>query len=66
MEQDEIKKILVDLTAKIDEVRASQKQTTQHAKWALWVAVAIFVLPLIGLLFAIPSFMATYETLGNL
>lgn len=66
MEQDEIKKILTDISTKLDEVKSSQERTQTHAKWVLWITIALVVLPAVGLLFAVPQFMATYDALGNL
>ena len=52
---------------KIDEVYRSVEKMRKYFMWTLIVSVAFIVLPLIGLMFAIPSFLNTlgsYQTLG--
>ena len=53
-----------ELSKKIDAVYASVEKTRKYFKWTMIITVALFVLPLIGLVFAIPSFMTNY--VGNL
>ncbi|MEI6022344.1 MAG: hypothetical protein WCQ32_00670 [bacterium] len=53
-----------ELSKKIDAVYASVEKTRKYFKWTMIITVALFVLPLIGLVFAIPSFMANY--VGNI
>ena len=59
---------LEELEKKIDAIYVSVEKTRKYILWTAVVTVAIVVLPLIGLLFAIPSFINTYttqlETLG--
>ena len=58
-----------ELSAKLDEISAKAEKAYQAAestrKYLFWtgvVTVALIVLPLIGLAFAIPSFISSYTT----
>lgn len=63
-----------ELAAKLDEIRAiadkayqSAESTRKYLFWTGVVTIALIVLPLIGLAFAIPQFISSYtETLGGL
>lgn len=58
---------LAQLEAKIDAMYRSVEKTRQYLLWTLVVTIAVVVLPAIGLVFAIPSFLSTYnETLKSL
>ena len=50
--------------AKLDAIWKSVEKTRKDFLVVIWVTVALFVLPLIGLVFAIPSFLDSY--LGSL
>ncbi|MFA6050035.1 MAG: hypothetical protein WC761_02455 [Candidatus Paceibacterota bacterium] len=50
------------LSKKIDEVYKSVEKTRKYFLIVLWVTVIAVVLPFIGLIFAIPSFIGTYTT----
>lgn len=51
------------LEKKIDAVFVSAEKTRKYFLAIIVITVLAFVLPLIGLLFAIPSFLASYDTL---
>jgi hypothetical protein len=58
-----------ELLAKLDEISAKAEKAYQAAessrKYLLWtgvITVAVIVLPLIGLAFAIPQFISSYTT----
>jgi len=57
-----------ELNGKIDEVYASVEKTRKYIMWTGIISVVVIVLPLIGLLFVIPSFISNYtepfSTLG--
>ena len=53
-------KRLAELEAKIDAIYISVEKTRKYFMWTLIISVALFVLPLIGLVFAIPAFMNNY------
>jgi len=61
-----------ELAAKLNEIGAKADQAYQAAekvrKYLFWtgvVTIALIVLPLIGLAFAIPSFVSSYTTTLN-
>lgn len=61
-----------ELLAKLDEIGAKADRAYQAAetvrKYLFWtgvITVALIVLPLIGLMFAIPSFVNTYTSTLN-
>ncbi len=53
------KKILT-LEEKIDKIYVSVEKTRKYFLWTMIITVALFVLPLIGIFFALPSFMTNY------
>jgi hypothetical protein len=55
---------LNELEKKIDAIYVSVEKTRNYYKWTMIITVALFVLPLIGLAFALPSFMSNY--VGNI
>jgi hypothetical protein len=61
MEQ-EISKKLSELEAKIDGIFASVEKTRKYFLWTLIITIALFILPLLGLAFVIPSFVNTYTS----
>ncbi len=63
---EDILKILAEQQKKIDAIYASVEKTRKYFLWTMIITVALFVLPLIGLVFAIPSFINTYSNIGNL
>ena len=48
------------LEAKIDAIYVSVEKTRKYFLWTMIITVALFVLPLIGLMFAIPAFVNNY------
>jgi hypothetical protein len=64
----EIKNALAQLEAKIDAVYVSAEKTRKYFQWTMIISVVLFVLPVVGLLFAIPAFLNSYvggiESLG--
>ena len=64
----ETKNKIDELNRKMDEVYVSVEKTRKYFLWTMIITVAVVVLPLIGLMFAIPSFLNTYtnevRTLG--
>lgn len=51
--------ILEEQGKKIDLILQSVERTRKYFLWTLIISVAVIVLPLIGLAFAIPKFLAT-------
>ncbi|OGG50114.1 hypothetical protein A2763_01055 [Candidatus Kaiserbacteria bacterium RIFCSPHIGHO2_01_FULL_54_36] len=66
MEDQELRQKLDALEAKIADVYVSAEKTRKYFLALLIVTVVAFVLPLIGLFFAIPSFLSTYSDLSGL
>lgn len=58
MEQDILKK-LEEQDRKLDAILKSAESTRKYFMWTLIVSVAVIVLPLFGLAFAIPKFLST-------
>jgi len=51
---------LTALESKIDAIYVSVEKTRKYFQWTMIITVVLFVLPLIGLIFAIPAFMSSY------
>ncbi len=62
----EIQKKLADQEVKLDAIYKSVEKTRKYFLVVLWVTVLAVVLPTIGLVFAIPSFLNTYSSYGEL
>ena len=66
MEQDTQVKI-TELETKIAVLETSVHKIRTYFKIIVWVSVIMFVLPLLGMLIAIPAFLNTYNSaLGGL
>ena len=61
---DEIIKKLAELEAKIDEVYKTAEKTHKYFMWTLIISVVFLVLPLIALIFVIPTLISSIS--GNL
>lgn len=59
----ELKNKLDALEKKLDAVYVSAEKTRKYFLAVIIVSVAVFVLPLIGLLFAIPAMLSSMDTL---
>ena len=57
---------LTALEKKIDAIFVSTEKTRKYFLVTMIVTAVAFALPLIGLLFAIPSFMASYSGMMNI
>jgi len=70
METDTIAQLREQITAQseaITRIYTSVEKTRKYFLWTLIITVVLFVLPLVGLVFIIPSFLSTYtETLSGL
>jgi hypothetical protein len=56
---------LFELEAKIEAIYKSVEQTRKILLWTGIVTVAMIVLPVIGLLFAIPTFISQFQQLST-
>lgn len=64
---EELKKKIIEQGEKIDSIYKSIETTKKYFKIFMWVTILAFVLPMIGLMFAVPMFMNSYvEQLGGL
>lgn len=61
MEQS-IKEQLDAQAQKIDAIYESVEKTRKYFQIILWATVIMFVLPMVGLIFIVPSFIETYTT----
>lgn len=66
MEDQEIARRMEAIERKLDEVYSSSEKTRKLLLWITAAAVAAFVLPLVGLLFAVPSFISTYNDISSI
>ncbi len=66
MEDTELRQRLDALDKKINDAFVAADKTRKYMMWAGIISIALFVLPLIGLAFAIPSFISTYSQLGGI
>ncbi|MDO8601663.1 MAG: hypothetical protein Q7R62_00820 [bacterium] len=55
-----------DIQEKLDAIYKSVEKTRKYFKWTLIVSIVVIVLPLIGLLFAIPAFLKSFGSLQTL
>ncbi len=61
----ELKQKIEEMDKKIDAILASSESAKKHSRAMLYITIALVVLPAIGLLFAIPSFLSSYNTALN-
>jgi uncharacterized Tic20 family protein len=66
MDEQEILERLDLLQQKIDAVHVSAEKTRKYFLAIIVISLVAFVLPLIGLFFAVPSFLSTYGSMGDL
>jgi uncharacterized Rmd1/YagE family protein len=62
---DPINQKLEDINKKLDLILVQSQSAKRHSQIVFWITIALIVLPLIGLVFAIPSFLSTYNTALN-
>lgn len=66
MNEQEILNKIAEQDKKIEEISGYLKKLKKYITIFIVITVLSFVIPLIGLLFAIPSFLGTYQDLSNL
>jgi len=59
---EEIIKKLEEQEKKIEAILISVEKTRKYILWTAIVTLALFILPLIGLMFAIPNVLNTYTS----
>ena len=57
----EILKKIEEQQALINQIYRSVEKTRKYFQWTMIITVALFVLPLIGLLFAVPAFLSSFS-----
>ncbi len=63
----ELNKRIEEIEHKVELIYISVEKTRKYLLWTVIITVALFVLPLIGIAFAIPSFISTYtDTINTL
>ena len=62
----ELREKVERIEKKLDAVYVSAEKTRKYFLGVIIVSVVAFVLPLIGLVFAIPTFLSTYSALGGM
>lgn len=60
MDSTEIERQLREQRELVDKMYISVEKTRKYLLWTMWGTVILFVLPLIILAFALPSFINTY------
>ena len=59
---DELRARLDTLEQKVEAARVAMERVRTYLFWTAMVAIALIVLPAIGLLFAVPSMLSTYTS----
>lgn len=60
--ENEVNKKLETLEGKIDAIYVSVEKTRKYFFWTMVITLAVFIIPLIGLVLVIPSFLDSYST----
>ncbi len=63
---EDMKQRMAVLEGKIDAIYATTEKTRKYFLWLLIITVVLVVVPSIGLVFAIPSFISTYSEISNI
>ncbi len=63
---EEFGKKFAEQDTKLNAIYVSVEKTRKYFKWTLIVTIIVIVLPLIGLVFAIPKFLESFSSLSNL
>lgn len=66
MNEVELAQKIEALSKKVDAIYISSEKTRKYFLWTMIISVVLFVVPLIGLIFAVPSFLSSYtSSLGD-
>lgn len=63
MDQDILQKF-EEQAQKIEEIHQSVEKMRKYFLWTLIISIVVIVLPLVGLMIAIPQFLKSYTNLG--
>ncbi|MBI5003860.1 hypothetical protein HZC00_02100 [Candidatus Kaiserbacteria bacterium] len=66
MEDQGFNRRMDEMEKKLDAVYESSEKMRKFFLWTVIAGVVAFVLPLIGIFFAIPSFISTYSNISNI
>jgi hypothetical protein len=67
MDDQELRLRLDNIEKRLEAVYRSAEATRKYIFWTIVITVALFILPLVGLAFVIPSFIDTYtQALGGI
>lgn len=61
----ELKNKLEEQEKKLDAIYKSVEKTRKYFLMIIWISIIMVVLPIIGLVIAIPSFLSNYSDLSN-
>lgn len=61
----ELKNKLEEQEKKLDAIYKSVEKTRKYFLMIIWISIIMVVLPIIGLVIAIPSFLSSYSDLSN-
>jgi len=65
--EEEVQRRLERLEQKLDAIYVSAEKTRKYFLAVLIVSIVVFIVPLIGLIFAVPGYISTYsELMGGL
>ena len=64
--ENEILEIVKKNEEMVEKIYISTEKTRKYIFWTMMITVVFFVLPIIGLAIAIPSFMSTYSSIGSI
>ena len=56
----ELAQRLTNLEEKVDKIYISVEKTRKYFFWTMVITIVLFVLPAVGLAFAVPMFMTNY------
>lgn len=65
-EQNQIMQKLEELGKKIDQNIETVDKMRRYFMWTLIISAGVIILPIFGLLIAIPKFLSSYGDIGNL
>lgn len=67
MPDDALARKIAEMEGKIDAIYATTEKIRKYFLWTLVITLALVVLPALGLMLAVPSFISTYnQTLQGL
>ena len=66
MDDQELRQKLETLEKMLGDVYASAEKMRKYFLWTIIISVLVFVVPLIGLLFTVPSFLSSYSSIASL